>query len=161
MSKQQSAEILNLKQPKASKASEEKWSKPVMDLGFCIIPSLILRAQLRLGLNATQLAVIMHLTDFWWEADRKPFPSKKALSERLSLSPRHVQRIIAELEGAGLVKRIERRAAHKGKLTNEYDLSGLVARLKELEPEFRKANEQAKEIRRQVGRPGIRPRAKK
>ena len=79
----------------------------------------------------------MQLCDFWWDNERKPYPSKKTLGERLSLSPRQVQRYIAELEKAGLVQRIERRAGHGGKLTNIYDLSGLVNRLKELEPEFR------------------------
>ena len=41
------------------------------------------------------------------------------VGERLGLGPRQVQRYIAELEEAGLVRRIERRAAHRGKLTNE------------------------------------------
>ena len=50
---------------------------------------------------------------------------------------RQLQRHIAELERAGLVRRIERRAPNKGKLSNEYDLSGLVTRLAAIEPEFR------------------------
>ena len=53
------AEVIQLHPAKAKKASERKWGKPVMDLGFCIIPSLLLRAQARLGLNPTQLAVLM------------------------------------------------------------------------------------------------------
>ncbi len=103
-----------------------------MKLGFCMIPSLLLRAQQRLGLNPTQLAVLLQLADFWWEAGRKPFPSKQALSERLGLSPRQIQRHLADLESAGLISRIERRALNKGKLSNEYDLSGLVEKLKRL-----------------------------
>ena len=39
---------------------------------------------------------------------------------------RRLQRHIAELERAGSSRRIERRAPNKGKLSNEYDLSGLV-----------------------------------
>ena len=128
-----------------------------MGLGFCIVPSLLLRAQRRLGLNATQLAVLMHLADYWWEVDRKPYPSKKTLGERLGLSPRQVQRIIADLEAAGIVKRIERRAVHKGKLSNYYDLSGLVERLMALEPEFREVEEDTKSRRKAVARPGVRP----
>ncbi len=158
--KEASAEVIPLRPLKATKESERKWGKPVMGLGFCVVPSLLLRAQARLGLNARQLAVLMHLADFWWDADRKPFPSKQTLGERLRLSPRQVQRIVAELEDAGLVKRIERRAAHGGKLTNIYDLSGLVKRLKELEPEFRKVEEEAKAQRRAVARPGFRRRVK-
>ena len=115
-----------------------------MALGFCVVPSLLLRAQRRLGLNPTQLAVLMQLCDFWWESDRKPFPGKKALAQRLDLSPRQVQRYMADLETAGLIQRVERRAAHGGKQTNIYDLSGLVDRLKRLEPEFRAVEEEAK-----------------
>lgn len=79
------------------------------------------------------------------------------LAERLNLGPRQVQRTIAELEKAGYVKREERHAPHKGKTSNAYDLSGLVARLQELEPEFRAAEEEAKRVRLQVTRPGFRP----
>ena len=118
-----------------------------------IIPSLLLRAQQRLGLNPTQLAVLMQLCDHWWDSDRKPYPGKKALADRLGLGPRQVQRYVAELEQAGLVKRIERRAAHGGKLTNVYDLSGLVERLKTLEPEFRAVKEEARDARKSVTRP--------
>lgn len=139
------------------RASEKKWGKDVMALGFCIVPSLLLRAQQRLGLNPTQLAVLMQLCDFWWASERKPYPSKKTLAERLGLSPRQLQRYIAELETTGLVKRNERRASHGGKLTNLYDLSGLVNRLKELEPEFRDVEEKVRSDRKAVARRGYKP----
>ena len=71
-----------------TRQSERKWGKKVMALGFCVVPSLLLRAQPRLGLNPTQLAVLMQLCDYWWDSDRKPFPGKKALGERLGLGPR-------------------------------------------------------------------------
>jgi predicted transcriptional regulator len=157
---QPGAEVVQLHPAKAKKASERKWGKAVVDLGFCIIPSLLLRAQARLGLNPTQLAVLMHLADYWWEAERKPFPKMQTLGERLKLSPRQARRYVAELEAAGLVTRIERRAAHRGKLSNEYDLSGLVKRLQQLEPEFRQVEEENKARRRAVARPGIRSRAR-
>lgn len=128
-----------------------------MDLGFCVLPSLIFRAQRRLGLNPTQLAVLLQLADFWWDAGRKPFPKKADLAERLNLSERQVQRHIADLEDAGFVTRIERRAIHRGKISNEYDLSGLVTKLKALEPEFRAAAETARERKRAVARPGFKP----
>jgi hypothetical protein len=152
------AEVVQLR-PKASiatRASERKWGKSVMDLGFCIVPSLLLRAQARMGLNPTQLALLMHLADYWWDADRKPYPMVKTLGERLKLGPRQVRRYLAELETAGLIKRVERRAAHRGKMSNVYDLSGLVNRLKELEPEFRQVEAEVKKKRRAVTRPGAR-----
>ncbi|MCY4238563.1 MAG: helix-turn-helix domain-containing protein [Rhodospirillaceae bacterium] len=76
------------------RASEKKWGKEVIARGFCIVPSLLLRAQNRLGLNPTQFAVLMQLCDFWWERDRKPYPGKAVLAERLGLSARQVQRHI-------------------------------------------------------------------
>lgn len=152
--------VVQLRPAKAGRASENKWGKQVMDLGFCIVPSLLLRAQQRLGLNPTQLAVLMQLCDFWWDDARKPHPGKKRLAERLGLSERQVQRYIAELEQAGLVKRIERYAAHGGKMTNTYDLNGLVERLKKLEPEFRKVEEDVKTERKAVAKRGYKPRRK-
>lgn len=145
---------------KTSRASADKWGREVLDLGFCVLPSLVFRAQRRLGLNPTQLAVLLQLADFWWDAARKPFPKKVDLAERLGLSDRQVQRHIADLEAAGFVRRIERRAAHRGKISNEYDLSGLVERLKALAPEFREATEEAKARRKALARPGFRPRRK-
>ena len=136
-----------------TRESEKKWSQKVMALGFCVVPSLLLRAQRRLGLNPTELAVLMQLCDFWWESGRKPYPGKKLLGQRLGLSPRQVQRYMERLEAAGLVERVERRAPHGGKQTNIYDLSGLVERLKKLEPEFRAVEEQAKASRKAVTKP--------
>ena len=98
----------------------------------------------------------MQLCDFWWDREGKPYPIKAVLAERLGLNPRQVQRYIGDLETAGLVERVERRAPRGGKLTNIYDLGGLVARLKKLEPEFRKVEEDARKARRAVSRRGIR-----
>lgn len=148
---QKNSNVVPLRPSKVSRNSEKKWGAAVMRLGFSIIPSLLLRAQQRLGLNPTQLAVLLQLADYWWDQDRKPYPSKQALSERLGLSPRQVQRHIADLETAGLVTRIERRAVHRGKLSNEYDLSGLVERLNKLEPEFREVEDMKKQVRRRGG----------
>lgn len=140
-----------------SKMSERKWGRAVMQArNFCIFPSLLLHAQARLKITPTQLSIVMHLIDFWWDANRKPFPGKRLLAARVGLSPRHVQRVIAELEELGYVRRIERLSRSRGKLSNEYDLSGLVARLKELAPEFKDADEQAKKKRQAVARPGLR-----
>lgn len=145
----------------SKRASADKWGAKVIDLGFCILPSLLLRAQRRLGLSPTQLAVLIQLADFWWDAGRKPFPKKADLAQRLSLSERQVQRYIVELEQAGLVQRIERTASHRGKISNEYDLSGLVKKLAELEPEFRQVADDARAARAAVAKKGLRHRGKK
>ena len=141
------------------KASEKKYGKPVMDLGFCIVPSLLMWAQARLGINTVQFNIIMQLADFWWDPERKPYPAKKLLSDRIGMSERQIQRQIAELEAAGLVARIGRTRPGRGKTSNEYDLGGLVARLKELEPEFTAVQEENRERRKNVALPKHRRKA--
>jgi predicted transcriptional regulator len=136
--------------PVAARSANDKWGKDVMKQGFCIVPSILLRAQPRLGLNPTQLAVLLQLCDYWWDNRRKPYPSKESIGERLGLKGRQVQRYMAELETAGLLKRNERYAANGGRMSNEYDLSGLVEKLQKIAPEF----EQAKEVKRQASRRG-------
>lgn len=142
-----------IKKESGTKA-EKKWGRDVMKLGFCMIPSLLLRAQRRLGLNPTQLAILLQLADYWWDADNKPYPSKQSLSDRLGIGPRQIQRYIAELEKAGLVVRIERTGDDNRKLSNHYDLSGLVEKLKQFEPEFRAVAEEASASRKKVSRRG-------
>lgn len=146
-----------IKAKPSKRASVEKWGAGVVDIGFVIVPSLLLRAQQRLRINPTQLAVLIHLMDYWWDVARKPYPSKKTLSQRMGISARQVQRHIASLESSKLLKRVERHHPARGKQSNEYDLSGLVRRLAELEPEFRAVEEQVKAERRKVARPALRP----
>ena len=148
------AKVVPIK-PKADtrKASEKKYGKPVMDLGFCIVPSLLMQAQARLGINPVQFNIIMHLADIWWDAAQRPWPKKQLLAERMGMSERQVQRQIAELESAGLVQRIERTRPGRGKTSNEYDLSGLVKRLKELEPEFTEMKQENQKRRKAVAQP--------
>lgn len=145
--------VISLIKKKERRPADEKWGKAVMDIGFSIIPSLLLRAQDRLGLNPTQLAIVLQLADYWWESERKPYPSKSALAQRLGIKERQLQRHIAELEKAGLIHREARyHAGGKGQTSNAYHLDGLVKRLQELEPEFREAKEESKKRRAAVER---------
>jgi DNA-binding HxlR family transcriptional regulator len=148
------ATIFSLK-PKSDtrKASEKKYGKPVMDVGFCIVPSLLMQAQARLGINPVQFNIIMHLADIWWDAEHRPWPKKQLLAERMNMSERQIQRHIAELEAGGLIRRIERTRPGRGKTSNEYDLSGLVKRLQELEPEFAAIKQENQKRRRNIALP--------
>lgn len=133
--------------------SEKKWGIPALKLGFCIVPALLLRAQRRLGLSATELALILQIADFWWDSETRPFPKKETLGQRLNLSEKQVQRLVRGLEQRGYVQRIKRVTRH-GRTSNGYDLSGLVAKLSALAPEFEEA---AKAKRRVERRGGMRP----
>ena len=145
------------KKSRKSPASQ-KWGAKVMDSGFCMLPSLLLRAQRRLHLNPTQLAVLIQIVDHWWDAGRKPYPSKKELSQRLGIGERQIQRYLTDLEDEGLIKRIPRYADHKGRMSNMYDLQGLVDKLTELEPDFREARQQARQSRQKAASLGFKRR---
>jgi DNA-binding MarR family transcriptional regulator len=100
--------------------------------GLCLIPSLLLRSQQQLGLNPTQLLLLVQLCDFSDDPGQHPAPSKKTLSERLGLSERQIQRHLSKLEKAGMISRIERLGPDGGLLANAYDLSGLRMMLEKL-----------------------------
>ncbi len=148
---EQTATVVSLDAKKAKRSSEQKWGRAVMKLGFSIVPSLIFRAQARLGLNATQLAVLLQIADFWWDEARKPYPSLSTLGARLNLSPRQVARYVDGLQAAGLLKKTKRIVKGRGQLSNEYDLSGLVAKLAKLEPEFREVQEMKRAVQQKGG----------
>ena len=145
--------------PDSRKASERKFGKPVMGLGFCIVPSLLMWAQARLGINPVQFNIVMQFADMWWDPERKPWPTKKLLADRTGLSERQIQRHIADLEEAGLVRRIGRTRPGRGKTSNEYDLAGLVSKLKKLELEFTAMKEENSKRRKNVTLPKHRQQA--
>lgn len=115
--------------------SEAKWGRQVMDQGFCILPSLLFRAQSRLGLKAPHLVLVLQLAEFWWYDENLPWPKKETIAQRMGLKEKQVQRIVRALEQRGYITRRTRMTPH-GQTSNAYDLSGLVRRLAELAPEF-------------------------
>lgn len=149
--KTNTATVVPLRPKVTQQVSEKKWGKAVMDLGFSVFPSLIFRAQARLGLSPVQLVLLLHLADYWWHRAQMPYPSKAALAERMNLSPRQIQRYLTELEDGGFIKRVERFAGHKGQQSNEYNLTGFVKKLQKLEPEFSEVKEQAKSVAKRGG----------
>lgn len=124
--------------PEEKKASEKKWGKAVMAHGYCIFPSILLQAQSRLGVNAQEMIVLLQLAEHWWSADGKIFPKKEVIGGRVGLSGRQVQRHIQRLEELKLVERKERYRAGR-RTSNEYDLSGLVSKLRSIEVDIAKA----------------------
>lgn len=120
------------------KESERKWGRAVMAHGYCIYPSILLQAQSRLSVNAQEMIVLLQLAEHWWRADGKVFPKKEVIAERVGLSTRQVQRHIQRLEELKLVERKERYRAGL-RTSNEYDLKGLVLKLKGIEPDVAQA----------------------
>ncbi len=97
------AEIIDF--PKSGKkiasSTERIWGKKVYSHGYAGIPSILIQAQRRLGINPTQMNIIIQLLDYWHEPTRKPFPTKKDLANRIGVNPKTIQNNIRELEKAG------------------------------------------------------------
>lgn len=134
----------------AEKASAEgksalvdKWGKETIAIGYTVVPSILLRSQRRLGINANELAVLVHLMEHWWQATGMPWPSKRTIAERLDVHEKTVQRAAAKLEKLKLIKRVSRYLKSNGRTTNGYDLSLLVERLKEISIEVAQVDAEA------------------
>jgi DNA-binding MarR family transcriptional regulator len=127
------AEVIQFPKAQASKADqrrfEARWGKAVAARGYTMLPAALIRAQHRLGLSPEQFNALLHLVYHWWEPDHNPYPAKATIAARMDKSPKTVQRLLKALEDAGYVRRIERFEPRKGQTSNEYDLSGLVAKL--------------------------------
>lgn len=139
---------------------EKRWSKEVLEPGFTFVPSVILRAQARLHIDAVELTVLLHLIDHWWDDNTMPFPSKKRLAERLGVSDKTIQRAMKRLEDEGLIRREPRSHASGGQASNRYDLSPLVERLKPIAEDMTKARDEAAATRRAASLPGLKRRQK-
>lgn len=152
----------SIKQKEAAKelrVNEEKWSPELMDAGWTAIPSVLIERQAALGLDALDINIILHLSSYWWTRDNKPHPSKRTIAEAVGKKPRTVQRRIAALEAAGLIRREERRIPGKGSQTNLYHFDGLIKAAKPYAKEkvierTRRASEDKARVRRK-GRPKL------
>lgn len=147
--------------PEDKRVLNQKWGKATMDANYTVIPSALIKGQARLGIDAMELAVLVHLLDHWWQADKMPWPSKKTLGERLRVSDKTIQRAMVRLEQGKLIKRNPRFHKTGGRTSNEYDLTPLVERLKPIAADLVQAAKDAQKIKKQAERPGLKIRPKK
>lgn len=133
--------------------SRDRWTDAVMDRGHSIVPTILLWGQAKLDLSADELNVLLQLISHWWYGGNDPHPSKETIAGRMKKHPRTVQAYLTSLEEKGFIRRIDRYRANKGQDSNGYDLTGLVQKLVELAPEFKKVAEQNRLRRARVERP--------
>ena len=142
------------------RAFTRRWGPQVADHGYTMVPHMFFALQAELGLTCQQAMVLLHLMDHWWHiSSGLPWPSKKTLATRLGRDERTVQRILTELEDEGLIERQARFYESGGQKSNAYDLTGLIGRLKKLEPKFREARQAKKARRARAETPARRRRA--
>jgi hypothetical protein len=129
-------------QERQLKVNERKWTKTLMDAGWTVIPSVILDRQQAFGLEPADVNILLHLAKYWWEKDRLPFPTKKAIADCMGVSESTVQRRIASMEAGGLIKRVYRFSGkHNGQKANAYDFTGLIKEATPYADEALKARE--------------------
>ena len=143
MAKTEAAEKI-VQFPKAerrSSSTERIWGSAVLSHRYTGIPSILIQGQQRLGVNALQMNILIQLLDYWREPERKPFPTKKQIAERIGVTEKTIQNNVRLLEEAGLVRREMRRTASGDWNSNVYHLDGLVERVKKMEPDFAQARD--------------------
>lgn len=137
---------------KRTKSSTERiWGKNVYKYGYVGVPSILIQGQKRLGLNQTQLNIIIHLLDYWYDPLRKPFPRKKELAQRIGVTEKTLQNNMKLLEDKGYLSRERRKTAAGDWNSNLYHLDGLIQAVQALEPEFT-----AEKKRRKAGQEAVR-----
>jgi DNA-binding transcriptional regulator YhcF (GntR family) len=109
------------------KVNEKKWTPTLMKAGWTVLPNVLFERQQALGLDAIDINIILHIASYWWTKEGKPHPSKKTIATAMGIEPRTVQRRIAQLEAAQLIRRQERRSIGNVSQTNVYHLDGLIA----------------------------------
>lgn len=143
---------------KPTSSTEKIWGKTVLRHGYTAVPSILIRAQARLEISATQMNIILQLLDYWIEPTRKPFPTKRDLAKRMGVTEKTVQINVGQLEKKGLIEREARRTAAGDWNSNLYHLDPLIEAVKKLEPDFQAEKEAKALAARKAERPVLRKR---
>ena len=106
--------------------NEQKWTVPLMEAGWSVLPNVILDRQKILKLDPVDVNILLHLVKHWWYADRLPYPSKQTIADCMGVDASTVRRHIAKLEKRNLIQRVARYDKRKGQQSNQYDLTGLI-----------------------------------
>ena len=122
-------EFLQNHQPEnvIAKSARDKWGHS-LDAGFQIFPDVLLRCQKLLGLESTDIVILLNITMHWWDHDDLPHPRPSIIAQRMNLTTRTVERRIGDLQNKGFLQRLPARLKN-GKTVRPFDLSGLVAKL--------------------------------
>ncbi len=140
---------------------EKIWGKKVKLHGYAAVPSIMVRAQRRLGINTTQFCILVQLIEYLRIPGRDPFPTKQQLADRIGIKASTVKANMQTLEKAGFIKREQHKTSQGDWGANTYVLDGLIAKIQALEPDFAKERVEREEARKKAETPrGKRTRAK-
>lgn len=104
-----------------------KWNEAAKG-GFQIVPDILFKKQVELGLSATDMLVLMNVTMHWWYPDQRPFPRVTTIADRMGVDARTVQRSMRKLVDLDLMKRMTE-TTEEGEERVVCDFKGLIERL--------------------------------
>lgn len=128
-------------------STERIFGSKVYSHGYTGVPNILLRAQNRLGITPTQLTIIVQLLGYYYDPLRPPFPTKRDLAKRIGITEQTIRINIKALEEAGLVTREQWKTSAGDYGPNRYHLTGLIYKLKKLEPDFEEERKEREEAR--------------
>lgn len=144
------------------KSSTEKiFGADVISHGYTGVPNILVRAQSRLGINTTQFNIIVQLLSYWIDPARPPFPPKRDLAQRMSITPQTLRINIKALEEKGYISRVQQKTAAGDYGSNIYRLDGLVVKIKELVGDFDEERNERREARKKTETPNARQNARR
>lgn len=150
-----------LRQQATQKSSTERiFGAKVYSHGYTGVPNILLRAQNRLGINSTQLTIIVQLLSYYYDPLRPPFPTKRELAKRIGITEQTLRINIKALEDAGLVTREQWKTAAGDYGSNRYHFTGLINKLKKLEPDFEEERIEKEQSRKLTETPRARAKAR-
>ncbi len=98
--------------------------------GFQLVPNVLFRAQQYLGIDPTDVVILLNLTLHWWGPQNLPFPSPQIISQRMGVSRRTIERRLETLERNGLIRRLKPSAPAESTFkVRKFELTGLVQKL--------------------------------
>lgn len=117
-------------QPSTAGPLQAKWGSS-LEQGFVVIPVLLLKRQRELGLDSTEVVILMNLLAAWWDPDRQPHPRSMTIAQRMGVSVRTVQRTLERLEVKGFLSRKRAASGHgaEHRELTSYDMRGTVEKL--------------------------------
>jgi DNA-binding HxlR family transcriptional regulator len=113
-------------------AFTERFGATVREAGVTVVPRVLLTGLAELKLKPMEAIVLLQLIACWGKSGPHPFPKRALLQKWTGCDKRTLDRTIASLVKKGFIEKGARKN-HRGRQTsNEYNLSGLVEKLKPL-----------------------------
>ncbi len=114
----------------AGPTGPHKWGD-VSRAGYQVIPDALFIKQHELGLDQTDVVVLLNLTSYWWYRDLPPFPRTNVIAKRMGVTARTVQRVLRKLEEMQYIRR-DNYTDEDGSTLPAVYLDGLVKKLESL-----------------------------